>query len=189
MNFNDGNLFFLADFDDHMEATVVLPLIKEIQKQRTLVDGRIDLYINSFGGYRHLVFQLISLVRQAQRDGVVVRTIVPDIAYSAGSILAVTGSPGERYIEKTAEHLIHYGLTGSAETTPEQVERNYIQKQQGFKKILDHYASYTNLGRDDLEMLMNDDSAYLSANKCIKHGLADRYMEKFDIGAFSGSPF
>jgi len=182
LNWNDGNVFFLADFDDNMEASLITPLIREIQKQRRLVDGRIDLYINSFGGYRHLVFQLISLVENAKREGITVRTIVPDIAYSAGSILAVTGTPGERYIEKTAEHLIHYGQTASQETTPEQVERNYVQKQQGFKKILDHYQKHTKVDRDELNRLMNDDSAYLSAAKCIKNGLADKYMEKFDIG-------
>lgn len=180
MNFNDGNVFFLADFDDQMESGLVLPLTREIQKQRNLKNGRIDLYINSFGGYRHLVFQLISLVELAKREGVVVRTIVPDVAYSAGSILAVTGTPGERYIERTAEHLIHYGLTGSSETTPEQVERNYIQKNQGFRKIRNHYEKYANV--PDLEQLMNDDSAYIPATKCIRWGLADKLMEKFDIG-------
>lgn len=182
MNWNDGNVFFLADFDDNMEASIVLPLIKEIQNQRRLKDGKIDLYINSFGGYRHLVFQLISLVENAKREGITVRTIVPDIAYSAGSILAVTGTPGERYIEKTAEHLIHYGMTASQESTPEQVERNYVQKQEGFKKILNHYQKHTKVEREELDRLMNDDSAYLTAAKCIKLGLADKYMEKFDIG-------
>jgi ATP-dependent protease ClpP protease subunit len=180
MDFNDGNIFFLADFDDSMEANIIMPLTREIQRQRRFVDGRIDLYINSFGGYRHLVFQIISLVELAKREGVVVRTIVPDVAYSAGSILAITGSPGERYIEKTAEHLIHYGITGSHETTPEQIERNYIQKHEGFKKIKRHYERYSNV--PNLEQLMNDDNGYIPAPKCIKWGLADKYIDKFDIG-------
>lgn len=182
MNWNEGNTFFLTDFDDNMEANIVLPLIREIQVQRKLAYGYIDLYINSFGGYKHLVFQLISLVETAKRDGVIVRTIVPDIAYSAGSILAITGSPGERYIESTGEHLIHYGITGSMETTPEQAVRNHKQKSEGFKKILRHYQNYTNIPHEELDRLMNDDSAFIPANKCIKWGLADHKMEKFDIG-------
>lgn len=181
MNSHDGNVFFLADFDDSMEGDIIIPLIREIQVQRKFAEPVIDLYINSFGGYKHLVFQLISLVENAKREGVLVRTIVPDIAYSAGSILAITGSPGERYIEKTAEHLIHYGSTGSFESTPEQVERNTRQKQGNFKKILKHYQAYTDIPADELDRLMNDDSAFIPANKCIKWGLADHYMEKFDI--------
>ena len=185
MNFNESNIFFLADFDDSMESGIVLPLTREIQRQRHFRDGRIDLYINSFGGYRHLVFQLISLVELAKREGIVVRTIVPDIAYSAGSILAVTGTPGERYIEKTAEHLIHYGQTGSMETTPEQVERNTIQKREGFKKIRRHYEKYTKIPAGELDSLMNDDSAFIPARKCLTWGLADKYMDKFDIGIYN----
>lgn len=180
LNSHEDNIFFLTDFDDSMEGDIILPLIKEIQKQKRYRDGRIDLYINSFGGYRHLAFQLISLVENAKREGITVRTIVPDAAYSAGSILAVTGSPGERYIERSAEHLIHYGFTGSAESTPEQVERNYAQKNEGFKKILLHYKKYTTI--PDIEAKMNDDSFYIPGVKCLKWGLADKFMEKFDIG-------
>ena len=180
MNFNDGNIFILTDFDDNMEANIILPLYRQIQHQRTLKDPSIDLIINSHGGYKHLVFQLISMVEQAKRLGITVRTVVPDIAYSAGSILAITGTPGERYIEKTGEHLIHYGMTGSVETTVEQLERNFAQKNGGFKKIKAHYDKYSSV--PDLDRLMADDSAFIPANKCLQWGLADKYMEKFDIG-------
>lgn len=179
---NEENVFFLTDFDDDMEGSIILPLIAQIQKQRQYKDGQLDLYINSFGGYKHLVFQIISLIELAKREGITVRTIVPDIAYSAGSILAITGTPGERYIERTAEHLIHYGATGSMETTPEQLERNTAQKKENFKKILNHYKKFTDIPADELNRLMNDDSAFITAAKCIKWGLADAYMEKFDIG-------
>jgi ATP-dependent protease ClpP protease subunit len=184
MNFTDGNIFFLADFDDNMEREVTVPLIREIQKQRTLKDGRIDLYINSFGGYAHLVFKLVVLVEEAKKNGITVRTIVPSVAYSAGSILAVTGSPGERYIDKDGEHLIHYGTTGSFESTPEQVERTYIHKTNNFRRIKRHYARYSNdkFPAEELDKLMNDDSGYIPAAKCVKWGLADRYMKDFDIG-------
>lgn len=183
MNFNDGNVFFLNDFDDSMEGNIVIPLTRQIQHQaEKRWNRRIDLYINSFGGYRHLVFQLISLVNAAKREDIVVRTIVPDVAYSAGSILAVSGTPGERYIERNAEHLIHYGHTMSMESTPEQVERTAMQKREGFKKIRKHYAEHTRIPEDQLDILMNDDNAFIPAAKCIKLGLADKYMDKFDIG-------
>lgn len=180
MNWNQGNVFFITDFDDNMESSLIVPLIKEIQNQRRLRDGSLDLYVNSFGGYRHLAFQIVSLLEIAKRDGIRVRTIINDIAYSAGSIVAIAGTPGERYIEKNAEHLIHYGFTASSESTPEQIERNYLQKKEGFDKIKRHYQKYANV--PNLEELMNDDNAFIPAAKCIKFGLADKYLEKFDIG-------
>lgn len=181
MNWNEGNTFIVTDFDDNMEASLVLPLTLEVRKQSRINGGYIDLHINSFGGYAHLVFHMISQIELAKRNGVIIRTIVPDIAYSAGSILAITGSPGERYVERAAEHLIHYGRTGSVETTPEQVERNHLQKTAHFKRIKQHYQTYTNFDGPELDQLMNDDSAFIKGPKCVKDGLADKFMDKFDL--------
>ena len=173
-------MFFLSDFDDNMEASLVLPLTREIQKQRKLRNGQIDLYINSFGGYAHLVFHLIQLVEMAKREDIVVRTIVPSIAFSAGSMLAVVGTPGERYIAKDAEHLIHYGRTGSVEETPKQIERWSAYKTRDFTKTIKHYQRYSEVPNIDAEMM--DNGFFVPATKCVKWGLADKYMEKFDVG-------
>lgn len=180
MDFHDGNIFYFTDFDDSMEGNLVLTLTKEIQKQRRLVDGRLDLWINSFGGYGHLVAHLVELVEIAKRDEIVVRTIVPSVAFSAGSMLAITGTPGERYIARGAEHLIHYGQIGSAESTPKQIERMSAYKNRDFKATIEHYRKYTNIPELDSEMM--DDGYFLPANKCIKYGLADKYIDKLDIG-------
>lgn len=177
---NEGNVFFIGDFDDNAEQNLIIPLTKEIQKQKKYRDGQIDLYINSFGGYAHLVFHLVSLVETAKRENIKVRTIVPSVAFSAGSMLAITGTPGERYIEKTAEHLLHYGSTGSQETTPVQIERMSAYKNRDFKRTLKHYEAYANV--PDLEKHLADDGFFVPARDCIKWGLADKYMDKFDVG-------
>lgn len=181
MDFHDGNIFYFTDFDDGMEANLVLPFTKAIQRQRDLRSGRLDLYINSFGGYGHLVDHLVELVEIAKRDGVVVRTIVPSLAASAGSMLAITGSPGERYIAKNAEHIVHYGTAiGTAESTPKQIERWAGYKNRDFKNTLSLYRKYCNIPGLDEELM--DDGFSIPANKCIKWGLADKYIDKFDIG-------
>lgn len=180
MNWNDGNIFYFTDFDDNMEASLVVPLTKEIQKQRRFRDGRLDLYINSFGGYAHLLFNLIELVELAKRDGIVVRTIVPSLAASAGSMLAVSGTPGERYIGKTAEHLIHYGTTGGVEETPKQVERTSAYKHRDFTHRINVYRQ--NCDIPDLDEEIMDNGWFIPAPKAVKYKMADKYMTKFDIG-------
>lgn len=177
---NDGNVFYFGDFDDSAELNVATEFVKQIQKQRKYRDGRIDIWINSFGGYAHLVYHLIELVEVAKRDGIVVRTIVPNIAFSAGSMLAVAGTPGERYIAREAEHLIHYGQSGSTESTPKQIERWTGFKNRDFKHTLDIYKKYAAVPNLDSEMM--DDGFLVPAPKAIKYNLADKYMEKFDIG-------
>ena len=175
----EDNTFVLNDFDDNMESSIITPLTMEIYKQADQKDGRIDLWINSFGGYAHLVFHLIELVELAKREGIVVRTIVPSVAFSAGSMLAVTGTEGERYIARNGEHLIHYGRTGSIEETPKQIERWSEYKRRDFNNTLAHYKKYSKVDNIDTEMM--DDGFFVPAPKAIKFGLADKYLDKLQI--------
>lgn len=179
MNNYEGNTFFINDVDDSLELGIVVPLFQEIKNQSLLKKGHIDLLINSFGGYAHLAFQIVSLMELAKRNDIVVRTVVNSVAYSAGSIIACAGSPGERYIDRDAEHLLHLGFTGSGESTIEQVRRNTEQKHTHFKHIINHYNKYANV--PDLEKALSDDSYFVSASKSIKFGLADKYVEKFSF--------
>lgn len=173
------NRFFIGDFDDALENDVIIPLTAEIAAQRKRDDKRIDLYINSMGGYSHLVFHLIELVDLAKASGVTVRTIVPNMAFSAGSMLAITGTEGERYMGKNAEHMIHYGVIGSMESTPNQIERYRKWKDRNFKATVAHYRKHADVPNLDQEML--DDGWFIPAKDCIKHGLADKYMEKLSL--------
>lgn len=175
---NDGNLFFIGDFDESMESELLIPLTKEIQHQRTMENGRIDLYINSVGGNLYLLQHLIELVELAKREGICVRTMVMSMAYSAGSMLAITGS--ERYIAKSAEHLIHYGNGGYASATPVQEKRQSDKMKREFKWNLNHYKKYAAI--PGLEEKMSDDNYYITAPNCIKWGLSDFYLDKLDIG-------
>lgn len=175
----EDNVFFITDFDDDLEHNIVLPLTIEIVKQSKEKDGRIDLYINSHGGYGHLVYHLIELVELAKRNGVIVRTIVTHNAFSAGSMLAITGTPGERYISRAGAHLIHYGSIASFETTPEQIARYTKYKNAFFKSNLDLYKKYSNV--PNIEDAISDDGFFVSAAESIKWKLADKYMDRLEI--------
>lgn len=173
------NKFFIGDFDDDLENTLVIPLTREIATQAEKRDGQIDLHINSAGGYSHLVFHLIELVELARKNDVTVRTIVPNMAFSAGSMLAITGTPGERYVGRNAEHLVHYGAIMSMETTPNQIERYRRYKERNFKATVAHYRKYADIPNLDVEML--DDAWFVPAKDAIKYKMADKYMERLEL--------
>lgn len=175
----EENHFFIGDFDDALENELVIPLTLEIKNQAKYKDGYIDLYVNSIGGYAHLCYHLVELVEMAKRNGVVVRTIVPDIAFSAGSMLAITGTKGERYIGRHAEHLVHYGQQASFESTPTQIERFTKFKERTFRTHVAHYKKYTEIPNLESEML--DDGFFVKASEAIKWGLADKYFDKMPI--------
>lgn len=172
----DDNVFFIGDFDESLESSVIIPLTREIENQSRLKNGRIDLYINSYGGYGSLCDHLVELVEMAKREDITVRTIVPNTAFSAGSMLAITGTPGERYIGRRAEHLIHYGQIASFETTPKQVERFSKWKERQFRGNIAHYKKYCDVPNIDAEMM--DEGFFVVAKDAIKWNMADQYMDK-----------
>jgi ATP-dependent protease ClpP protease subunit len=176
--YNEDNVFYISDVDDALEALAV-PFTVEIERQAKRKDGRIDLYINSVGGYLHVVNHFIELVEIAKQQGIVVRTIVPDIAYSAGSMLAITGTKGERYIGNRAEHLVHYGQIMSFETTEDQVDRFTAHKKRMFRGNLEHYEKYCEI--PNLSQKMLDDGYFVTAKQAIKFGMADKPMSKLKV--------
>ena len=157
-----------------------MPLTTAVKQQAELKDGRIDLYVNSYGGNAHILMHILELVELAKRNEVVVRTIVTGAAYSAGSMLAVAGTPGERYISKHAMHLVHYGNTGaSAETTPMQAVRKHNADQDMFNYVLKHYENFCNI--PDLAENIQDDNWYIKATQAKRWGMADQYLDKLDL--------
>ena len=158
---------------------MTIPLARQVEEQSRLRDGRIDIWVNSYGGYTHTAMHIIELMEQAKRHGVVVRTIVPGLALSAGSLIAIAGTEGERYIAKRGEHLLHYGQVGSLDQTPQQVERSKAYKTRAFKHILDHYKKYAVV--PDLESKISDDGFFVPARDCVKWKLADKFTDRLEV--------
>lgn len=173
-----GNKFFiLHEFNHELRDGLVIKLTEKIEELSKQKDARIDIYINSRGGDGALTMHLVQLIELAKANGIMVRTIVTDRAYSAGSMVAVAGTKGERYIARTAEHCAHYGShEGWTERTPLQTERNANRKKRWFASLLAHYKKYCNIPK--LEEAIKDDSYFITAQQAIKWGMADKYMEK-----------
>jgi ATP-dependent protease ClpP protease subunit len=175
----EDNVFLLGQFDEAMEHELIVPLTIEIKKQAELKEGQIDLYINSPGGYIYLMEHIVQLMERAKAQGVMVRTIVPEMAYSCGSMVAIAGTIGERYIGRRAEHLAHYGQSMTFQTTPLQAERFAEATQRNFKNNLAHYKKYCDIPNLDSQML--DDGFFIPAARAIKWNLADKYMDKLEV--------
>ena len=181
---HEKNWFLISDFDDELED-IIIPLTREIQNQSEKNGGSINIIINSYGGYVHTAVTIVELMEMAKAQGVLVRTIVPAAAMSAGSYVAIAGTKGERYIGKIAEHLVHHGQISSLETTFKQIDRFTAWKERSFKYGLAHYRKYCNI--PDLETQLMDDGFFVTAKECIKWGLADKYLEKLHPGAYLGT--
>lgn len=175
----EDNIFYVNEFDEAMENQIIIPLAAEIEKQAELKKGRIDLHVNSVGGYLYSMNHMVELIELAKRNDVIVRTIVPYMAYSCGSMVAIAGTPGYRYIGRRAEHLVHYGQQMSFETTEEQIDRFTAHKKRVFKQNFDHYQKYCDI--PGLSDKMLDDGYFVPAAKAIKYGMADKYLDKMPL--------
>lgn len=175
----DNRFYIAGDFNTDMESAVVPALRKAIDNQANLKDGMVELWIASDGGLAYVLVQIVELVEYAKRKGVKVRTIVASHASSCGSMLAVSGTKGERYISRYAEHYVHYGqFDGYRKTTPLQVERHADRWRRWTVVIADHYRKYAHI--PDLETKLADDDLWVPAGDAILWGMADKYMEELD---------
>jgi ATP-dependent protease ClpP protease subunit len=160
-----------------MEENLLLPLAKQVSKQAKLVDGYIDMYVNSYGGNAHVAQHVVELMELGKRNGVTVRTMVTGAAYSTGSMVAVVGTPGHRYISKDAFHLAHYGSIFAAVATPTQSDRNATLHKIWFRQTVNHYKRYCEI--PNLEENLLDDDWYITAANAKKWSMADHYLDKF----------
>jgi hypothetical protein len=69
----------------------------------------IDVFINSNGGDVTILNSISTLLGIAKSKGAIIRTTVCGKAYSCGSALAITGTPGFRIMYANAYHLVHFG--------------------------------------------------------------------------------
>jgi len=174
----EDNIFFINEFNWDSEDEIIPDLYTETLKQVNVADGHIDLIINSVGGYAHVLRQMLDIMAIGESYGVVYRTVVMGHACSAGSMLAVAGTKGYRYISPTAKHLVHYGYTGSDEATPLQAERNQKYKDEHWQFVLNHYKAHAKIPR--LEKQLADDHLWLNADEALNWKLADHSLEEFD---------
>lgn len=168
-------VYILGDVDDRLCESVIMPLEEKIDELAKLKSAEMPVTINSNGGYVHVALHIVALLERAKAEGIKVKTIVPYKAYSAGSMIAIAGSPGHRYVYQSAEHLIHYGtFPGGWDQTPKQVRRDSKRRERWFKNLVAHYERYARVPK--LEKRIEDDNFFIPAHKCVKWGLADHVL-------------
>ena len=177
LNSIDGNSIFIHGiFDETISKNIIPKLIKEIDIQEKIKEGRLKFYINSRGGYAHMLLDLLALIEIAKKKGIIVETYVFAYAYSCGSLLACSGSKGHRYISYNAEHLCHLGSASTGDVINDtELERSMERVQAHFDRVRSLYKKYANV--IDLEEAIKNDNYFLRGQTIIDNGLADNYVD------------
>lgn len=178
LNFVDGNnVYIYGEFDKTIAKDVIPQLVKESENQIKLKTGRINIYIDSNGGYSRYLYNLLGLIESLKKNNVIVATYVMGCAFSCASILACSGTKEYRFISEFSQHLCHLGGTSTGITCNEvELERANNSAKAHFENIKRLYKKYAKL--KDLNKAIKFDNWYIRGDDIIKNGLADRYIDK-----------
>lgn len=174
LNFFKEHFYILGEFDDTISRHVTPYLVKEIDKKSGEKDAKIRFYINSIGGYVKNLQELLSLIDLAKSRGIIVETYVLKEASSCGSLLAIYGTKGHRYVGRYATHLVHLGSAGTHVRNEIEFARQNEDVKAHFKFIKDMYKTHAKI--KDLDKHIKDDWFFVRGQDMIKLGLADKFI-------------
>ncbi len=139
-------------------------------------DKPINFYINSPGGS---VTAGMSIYDTMQFIRCPIHTIVLGQAASMGSLLAMAGQSGHRFILPNARHMIHQPLGGaSGQATDVEIQARELLR---WKKVLTEiYVKHTGKPYEVLESDMERDN-FMTADEAVKYGLADKVIVKREL--------
>lgn len=134
-------------------------------------DKAVSLYINSPGGSVTAGMAIYDTMQFIKPE---VHTIVMGQAASMGSLLAMAGTPGQRFILPNARHMIHQPLGGaSGQATDVEIQARELLR---WKSVLtDIYVTHTGRDRDTLARDMERDF-FMTAAEAVDYGLADKVL-------------
>ena len=134
-------------------------------------DKPISFYINSPGGSVTAGMAIYDTMQFIKPD---IHTIVMGQAASMGSLLAMSGAAGQRFILPNARHMIHQPLGGaSGQATDVEIQARELLR---WKKVLTEiYVQHTGKSYDQLVQDMERDF-FMTATEAVQYGLADKTL-------------
>lgn len=178
LNFiNDNTVYIHGAFDENVSK--LLHQIKRIiKRQSEYKHAKIIFDISSNGGYVYVLFELLALIEEAKKLGVIVETRSMSTANSCGAILLMSGTVGHRYGSPLSYVLIHHPIGGFTHSTEKQLERTVAQSQHLNKTMKKLIQKYSNIPAKELEEMLCDDSYYIYGDKLLKYGIIDHITFK-----------
>lgn len=170
-----GDFFIYGDIDETIPHTIISPLIREIKKRIELAEPTpIDFYITSYGGYLSYAFDLITWFEHAKNCGIEIHTYVTSVAFSAASLIAVSGH--KRYASSRAYHGIHFARGWDYSHNPVMSDRNVENFKWMQAELVKVYKERTKL--TDIEAKLLADNYMINGGaELLKSGFVDEVIE------------
>jgi ATP-dependent Clp protease protease subunit len=159
--------------------------VKELRKVISSASTieKVHVFINSPGGDVVEAFKLIDMMELAKQR-IPVRTIVFGEAKSAGLLIAMAGTQGERYISRNSSVMSHQASMYMSNMNGRIADFEAIYED--FKKttdsILSHYIACTGLSMEVIKAdLMSHSDTALTPEEAIRYSLLDKFLHEHNI--------
>jgi ATP-dependent protease ClpP protease subunit len=169
-----GRFYIFGDIDETIPEMITAPLVEEIiNRSKTLEKESIQIFITSNGGRLDYAFDLVAAFDMAKTMGIVIETIVPSTACSAGSLIAICGH--HRIVSERTYHLLHFAKNWDYSHNPEMSKRNHENLAFLNKQMIKLYEERTKV-KDVKEKMLADNFMINGGKELIKQGLADQLI-------------
>lgn len=148
------------------EKTGITDISKVPEEKR-----KIQLFINSPGGYVNDGLQIYDAMQLMKSEGVIIETHAIGIAMSMGSILLTGGSDGHRYAWPSANIMLHQ-LSGGTQGKADDMDISNEESQYLNERLKDHYRVHTGLTDEQIEIIFKNDY-FIRAEEAKALGIVD----------------
>lgn len=175
LNFVSENNCYINDVISNETCSyMVADLYHAINDMKDKKMNELNIYLNSPGGDVNTLLSILNCLQIAKDNGIKINTYVTGEAASSASIIAVFGD--ERYIYEYGRHFVHFGSIKSKITKETEINKAYKDTKEHLKFMQEMYLIYTNIPKEKLNALMEDEYGYLSAKDCKKYGFVDKII-------------
>lgn len=187
----DNQVYILGDFNDEDMNEMIgelsniilkLPQMPKLDTSIKIVSPYdidtperpvLDFFIDSCGGYVHMLNDISTLMNIAKYKGTIIRTTVLSNAFSCGSLLAIQGTPGYRLMSHDAQHLVHFGQNVVQVSTEKEIPERTRHIRENKRALLSKYKTYTAISDEELTKYKNCETGFLNAKKCLRLQFCD----------------
>lgn len=134
----------------------------------------LNVWINSGGGKILVMQSILTLFNMASAKGTIIKTYNIASASSSASMIAISGTPGYRYMAENAYNYIHFGRysADTAHTDEIDILTNNLKIFDKTTRLM--YLNNTKLTNKELTRYYNTEGAgRLYADQCLQKGLCD----------------
>lgn len=176
-NFMAGDTVYLQDEITSDNCAYLIADIANYITCEENIGKQLKFIINSPGGEVFVAHQISGLIAMAKINNIQVITIVLGYAASAASMIAIQGD--YRVMGKNAMHMVHFGSIWQEITKQTEIKKSLEYNSRLSKNMQQLYLDHcTNLTKERLQQLEEDEFGKLFADECLKLGFCDSIVEE-----------